>query len=399
MKVLDLMNLLAKAQNKVQCRLIREKNPEKWTYEYIGKILLCYLYKGRLTWTEIAEKIENVDFLQIKHKRTLGEDRKIEDKTKYYVEIAKFVFFRQRMEPREEFFFIRGQTENDKELIMQYIEECEVRKITIQKQKDVSPDKRNKLCFYYDSKICEYRKKEGKIDAYQKKQIFIDVFKSKLIMWRPTYGTILPPLDETTILLYKKFSNKTFGELRMLIRECESNQNKIYEIAEEYIKKEKIEQKVNSIIDETSFLSEIRNSLRKTMKYYSRDSYVFCLLAISQIEGLFYLYCKDMGYEDKQLLSKTISGKVALLRERKMLDWLDEDYYTIYFPIFRNRLMHGIKINDEWEKKACLILIDFYDALFLSQSKRLRFNMQESLMSELNENYFYRGMVALYAIY
>ncbi len=395
MKVRDLMKSFAKTQSK----LIREKNPERWTYDYIGKILLCYLYKGRFTWNKILKKIEDVNFLQVKSQCVWGKARKIEDKTKYFAEIAKTMFFTRSVEPREEYFFIKGLAENDKTLIKQYVGECESRKKMIQNQKDISPDKKNKLCFYYDLRIRDYEKKERDICTYQKKQIFMDVFRHKFIMWRPSYGTILPPLDETTILLYKKFSNKTFNELRTLIRECDSNQNKIYEIAEEYVKNEQIDKKISNIIGGTSFLSEIRNSLQKTLKYYSVDPYVFCLLAISQIEGLFYLYCKDMGYEDKQLLSEPISGKVALLREKKMLYWIDEDYYTIYFPIFRNRLMHGIKINDEWEKKACLILIDLYDALSLSQSKRLHYNMQESLMSELSKNYSYREMVALYAIY
>ena len=395
MKMLDLMIVFAKAQKK----LIRKRNPEKWTYDYIGKIFLCYLYKGRLNWNEIVKKIEDVDFLQKKHQRILGQVRKIEDKTKYFAEIAKSMFFSQNVEPREEYFFIRERTENDKKLIKQYIEKCESRKETIQKQKDISPDKKNKLCFYYDLKIREYKKKECDINLYQNKQIYTDVFQLKLIMWGPSYGTILPPLDETTILLYKKFSNKTFSELRTLIGECNSNQNRIYEIAKEHIKKENVVKKINDLINNTFFLSEIKKSLQKTMGYYSTDSYVFCLLAISQIEGLFYLYCKDLGCEDKQLLSETISGKVALLRKKKMLYWIDEDYFTIYFPIFRNRLMHGIKINDEWDKKASLILIDFYDALSLSQSKQLRFNMQESLISKLNTNYSYREMVALYAIY
>lgn len=395
MKMLDLMIVFTKTQNK----LIREKKPEKWTYDYIGKIFLCYLYKGRLTWNEIVKKIEDADFLQMKHLRILGQVRKIEDKTKYFAEMAKLMFFTQNIEPREEYFVIKERTKNDKDLITQYIEECESRKITIQKQKDIYSDKKKKLCFYYDLKIREYRKKEWEIDAYLKKEIFVDAFRTKWGIWSPSYGTIVPPLDETATLLYKKFSNKTFNELRALIEECDLNQNRIYEIAKEYIQKEKIVKKINSLINDTTFLSGIRNSLQKTMRYYSTDSYVFCLLAISQIEGLFYLYCKDIGFEDEQLLSETISGKVALLRKKKMLYWIDEDYYKIYFPIFRNRLMHGIKINDEWDKKAYLILIDLYDALSLSQSNRLHFNMQESLMSKLGTSYSYREMVALYAIY
>lgn len=394
MKMRDLVKVFSRTENK----LIRERNPEKWTYDYIGKIFLCYLYKGRLTWSEILEKIEDVVFLQKKNQRVWGDARSIEDKTKYFAEIAKFMFFTRKVEPCKEYIFIKERTENDKKLIKQYIAECESRKITIQKQKDIYPDKKNKLCFYYDLKISDYKNKEREIEVYQKKQIFLDVFRVKLIMWTPMYGTILPPLDEITVLFYKKFSNKTFNELRKLIRECDSDQNKIYEVAEVYIKNEQVVKKIDNLIN-NAFFSEIRNSLQKTMNYYFTDSYVFCLLAISQIEGLFYLYCKDMGYEDKQLLSETISGKVALLRKKKMLYWIDEDYYTIYFPIFRNRLMHGIKLNDEWCKKAYLILIDLYDALSLSQSKQLHFNMQDALVSKLNTAYFYQGMVALYAVY
>ena len=141
--MLDLMVVFAKAQKK----LIREKNPEKWTYDYIGKIFLCYLYKGRLNWNEIVKKIEDVDFLQKKHQRILGQVKKIEDKTKYFAEIAKSMFFSQNVEPREEYFFIRERTENDKKLIKQYIEECESRKETIQKQKDISPDKKISCAF------------------------------------------------------------------------------------------------------------------------------------------------------------------------------------------------------------------------------------------------------------
>jgi hypothetical protein len=386
---------------KAQKRIIKEKSPEKWTYDYIGKIFACYLFKGRLTWKEILQKIEDLRFLQNKHKRVLGESRQISNKKDYFTELSKIFMLHHSMEPCNEFFFLNNQAENDKNKIALYKDFCESEIKKIQNQNGISPDKKNKLIFYYTNEIKKYQHTEEQIEIFLRKDIYGYTFKIKPIMWVPPYGIVQPPIDEQTTLVYKKFSKKTIPEVHDILQKCKENPDNLYDFAKEYIQRESILQEANNIIAQNGLLSEIQLSLKKTISYYKKDPYIFCILAISQIEGLFYLYCKDMGYSDKQLLASSISDKVSLLRakNKKILFSLDETYYTIYFPIFRNRMMHGIKINDDWEKKSFLILIDFFEALSTSQSKYLHFNILKKLLDDLNVEFSFEKMTALYALW
>ena len=387
--------------DKAQKRIIKEKSPEKWTYDYIGKIFACYLFKGRLTWEEILQKIEDLRFLQNKHKRVLGESRQISNKKDYFTELSKIFMLHHSMEPCNEFFFLNNQAENDKNKIALYKDFCESEIKKIQNQNGISPDKKNKLIFYYTNEIKKYQHTEEQIEIFLRKDIYGYTFKIKPIMWVPPYGIVQPPIDEQTTLVYKKFSNKAIPEVHKILKKCKDNPNNLYIFAKEYIQKESIIQKANQIIEQNSLLSEIQLSLKKTIAYYKKDPYIFCILAISQIEGLFYLYCKDMGYSDKQLLASSISDKVRLLRakNKRILFSLDETYYTIYFPIFRNRMMHGIKLNDDWEKKSFLILIDFFEALSASQSEYLHFNILKKLLDDLNAGFSFNRITALYALW
>jgi hypothetical protein len=167
-------------------------------------------------------------------------------------------------------------------------------------------------------------------------------------------------------------------------------------IASVYIKTYDIITEINNLITKNPVLSNSKESLHKTMDFYDQDKYVFCMLAVSQIEGLFMQYALNLDFSERQLLTKTVSDKAALLEKKDIITSLDLMYYVFYFPIFRNRLMHGVIMNEDVSLYAELVLIDFFNVLDMASSDKFVAHKFEQLLRKNEQGYDFEKHTELY---
>jgi hypothetical protein len=120
---------------------------------------------------------------------------------------------------------------------------------------------------------------------------------------------------------------------------------------------------------------------------------------VSNIEGLFSKYCSDCNVGEAELLNNAVSEKVRKLSDKGLMDKHEAIYYTFFFPIIRNRLMHGEELSDDWSNRADLLLLDLYRALRVSESPLLHFNVIANVINSLKKGYSYAEMLKFCAIY
>lgn len=101
--------------------------------------------------------------------------------------------------------------------------------------------------------------------------------------------------------------------------------------------------------------------------FESNQRNVFIHLAATQVEGLFYDYCLDMGLSQKHINSlHSINRKLDKLQEINS-GFLDIAYYMFVFPIIRNRIAHGKIVSDDevniWSKILLFDLLDMFNRI------------------------------------
>jgi hypothetical protein len=187
--------------------------------------------------------------------------------------------------------------------------------------------------------------------------------------WWPSRFTI-----QEEYKFFNKFQELPFNEFRRIIAEYKIDENTIYDNANNYIEQHNILDKCIFLLNCNHILYERMSIIKKILSFYNNDNFIFCNLVYSQIEGLFYEYCKYIGCTDDNLLSTSISSKAKLLFDNKLIDRYTFDYYAHMFPITRNRLAHGIEFDLEFSKIAKMLLLDLYHTLNISLSNEFDYN-------------------------
>lgn len=266
-------------------------------------------------------------------------------------------------------------------------------------------DKKNKLIYFYESYLKDLDKAENNLKAEKEilaKAFNIDVLGIGSIHWT---NMDIPRLwDEKDYVLMTKFLEMPAGDYRYLKKEYKTNgpqSSSFVATIQQYIANYKVLDCCKSIVNNNKFVSHkcAKDLLQKVLEYYEKDSYAFCLAAVSNIEGLFSAYCLDSGVSEEFLLAKAISEKAAKLFEHGLLHSFDVAYYTYFFPILRNRLMHGTTLDSDWNTRANLIMLDFYNALKISESSTLHYNVIEKNLMNISEGYSYLEMLKFCALH
>jgi hypothetical protein len=187
--------------------------------------------------------------------------------------------------------------------------------------------------------------------------------------WWPSRFTI-----QEEYKFFNKFQELPFHEFKRIVAEYKIDKNSIYINADVFIEEHKIINKCKSLLSYNHILYQRKSVIEKIISFYNVDNFTFCNLIYPQIEGLFYEYCKYIGYTDDSLFSSSISDKAKFLFENKLITQYDFEYYAYLFPIARNRLAHGIEYELEFSEMAKMLLLDFFHTLNISLSNKFDFN-------------------------
>lgn len=376
----------------------------EWTPEQLGSFFAkSFFCKSEKVVVEYYKRFSFLvftkRFLRREHFRLFGEKKVIENVNQYYIDLMKFLL-------------IPDDVEQKKKLALS---EIEYRHDYIKQQKDAvdancqtystsKSDRQKKVEYYKKNLDASYEKAQNNKDA--EKRILMNAFEIPL--FKPsidTTGLDIPHFhEEDDVVLMTKFEEMSLGDYATLKREYkrEGAQTETFKrLTKKYINTEKVFDKCMEIIAGNNFIWKKcqKNLLSKVLGYYNYDSYAFSLCAASNIEGLFSRYCSDCNVGEDELLNNAVSEKVRKLSDMDLVYKHEAVYYTFFFPIIRNRLMHGEGLNDDWSNRADLLLLDFYRTLRVSQSPLLHFNVIADVVNSLKKNYSYTEMIKFCAIH
>lgn len=382
--------------------LQRKKNIKKWDCKYLAEVFLrcCYEKEKRIKmffWYLMSRTGNCVAIGKLSH-YYLGFDK---DTEKFYETICSCARLNSKAKDKykdlcQMVLIDKNRMETEREQLNALIKQTNCQKRDVQE----------KIAYYVNDVNEKIETFLEQIQLYEKEQIYRqalqleDVFISGVYSFVKTgYGVCPKHFTESEIALLNKFPQMDALQALRLAYFIENSKNRVKHMsrmASVYIKKYGIMTKINDLITKNPVLSNSKSSLLKTMAFYNQDKYVFCMLAVSQIEGLFMEYALNLGFSEKQLLTKTVSDKAALLEKKDIITSLDLMYYVFYFPIFRNRLMHGVIMNEDVSLYAELVLIDFFNVLDMASSDKFVAHKFEQLLRENEQGYDFEKHTELY---
>ena len=383
---------------------VEEIADKEWTSERLGSFFAKKIYcKSENVVVRFLKRslffLFTKKFLQRQHYKLFGEKKEIKSVSLYYKDLMKKLL-------------IPEDAENKRKMALS---EIDYRQDLIKREQDAldanyqtyatSKSDRQKKAEYYKKRLdASYEKAQKNKDV--EKKILMNALEYSL--FKPsidTTGLDIPHFrDEEDVVLMSKFEEMSFHDYATIRNEYKregEQTEKFKKITRSYIVNNKIYEKCLNIIIGNTFIWKKcqKNLLCKVLGYYNYDSYAFSLTVAPNIEGLFSKYCSDCDIGEAEILNNAVSEKARKLSEKGLIYKHEVIYYTYFFPIVRNRLMHGEKLGSDWENRADLLLLDFYRALRVAESSSLHFNVISNVLYALKTSYSYADMLKFCAIY
>ena len=153
-----------------------------------------------------------------------------------------------------------------------------------------------------------------------------------------------------------------------------------------YVKENGVLEKIQEFINGHHRLDRRKKIFSEAFAAYSGNSkYLFCNVIPSQIEGIFYDYCLELGIAEESVNNATLSEKLQLIINKNPA-YSEYEYYNFRFPLIRNRAAHGRLIEDDIDYLADYLLLDLYDVCRLITSNNLRVNKAISVVNVVKDD-------------
>ncbi|WP_426492415.1 hypothetical protein [Hymenobacter sp. 102] len=127
------------------------------------------------------------------------------------------------------------------------------------------------------------------------------------------------------------------------------------------------------------FSKRVRLVEEALLAYESGNNLAFSSMCFVIVEGVFHDLCILLGESENDILGKGFQEKVNLLYEKHEL-YFHYEYYSFVFRILRNKVAHGVAEATELNEVADFLLLDLYDVIELSKSKRIPMNQKHYML-------------------
>lgn len=380
----------------------------KLTYNFIGKKFI-FVYKFNYNKKNIFITIKDLFTVIFSYKRFCLESAKeilneieheldTDNLNECFTIIAKdFLDFKK--EPCKEYSLLNNKADLDIQEINDYIENLNKRIKKIHEDKTnglIKNDEANKEILLIDQFIERNNKYLSDIYYFKNHKIKIYSIQRCINVLGNLYAILDIPYSYAwmpnalssyeDIRLLPKFKDLPLTTYRKIKNEFKKDRTSIYATAENYINDANIKLKCLNMLNDNHILNNRKELLQKTISYYDTDSFVFCNIAISQIEGLITDYCFELGFSEDELLSIAVGDKSKLLYEKKLLSQPYYDYYNTVFPVTRNRLMHGSNLSNNFDDLSKLILLDLNSIMELSNSSLFDYQIKKKIIDQLKND-------------
>ncbi|OPJ54768.1 hypothetical protein [Alkalithermobacter paradoxus] len=115
--------------------------------------------------------------------------------------------------------------------------------------------------------------------------------------------------------------------------------------------------------------------IKTAIDCYKEKNYLsFISIIATQIEGIFYDYCFEMGIQPDGINSFTLNTKLNMLNEK--IRFNAYEYFAFDFPLIRNMVAHGLLMDDEHvAKTAHEVLLDLQFLVFdIKTNEKIPYN-------------------------
>ncbi len=355
------------------------------------------------------------DFESIKnlHIDFFGETKLFEEGMKDLIPTKEGIFY---LYICENFFCIVPNDKNDSiiSLISKDIEDinCTIQKYNseLEQLKEVKEGKR-----YKESLLKHYLKKlenaKEQILQFVKDKLEISVKKNKykpillnIFDWGMYHYHYFPETYKKEYLssgLFHKLAEHSLHNFIGLIQLYKEKGDDIF--WDEYKKQVDLIDLINDVkllLKCHHRLSERKDFIEQVLQLLSDGTLeLFCNIMPLQIEGLVYDLCLEFDLKESDLFTSSITDKVEILRKKDFLDDSYYEYFAFVFPIIRNRVAHGKKIEKNFEHLSWELLLDFKSICKLFSSTELPINAKLSLIKIADKSRSLDNLLSLHEVF
>jgi hypothetical protein len=106
-----------------------------------------------------------------------------------------------------------------------------------------------------------------------------------------------------------------------------------------------------------------------------------------QIEGLLYDLAIEIGISPESLKTSSITDKARFLYDKgDILKEFDFEYFAFIFPVVRNRIAHGKKIDNKINDLAFTLLFDLQTVTTFFNSTKFKYNKALSILELIHKD-------------
>ncbi|APA83936.1 hypothetical protein [Francisella tularensis] len=193
--------------------------------------------------------------------------------------------------------------------------------------------------------------------------------------------------------LSNKFLNLPLSSYKKIEDLYKNNKVEFFKLAENYIssnlnRDKSVIDKIKKYTETNHIIANRKDIILEILKHYNEQNFISVVHMLPmQIEGIFHDICLEIGINESQLDISSINDKLEIM-ESKINNFYYFEYYSFKFPILRNKVAHGKKIEGNIQHTAIMLILDLLPVCELCLLKEIPINKKISLLDEaLNDNF------------
>lgn len=190
-----------------------------------------------------------------------------------------------------------------------------------------------------------------------------------------------------------KFLNFPLSYYKKIEDLYKNNKVEFFKFAEDYIPNnlngdKSVIDKIKDYTETNHIIANRKDIIIEILKHYNEQNFISVVHMLPmQIEGIFHDICLEIGINESQLDILSINNKLEIM-ESKINNFFYFEYYSFKFPILRNKVAHGKKIEGNIQHTAIMLILDLLPVCELCFLKEIPVNKKISLLNEtLNDNF------------
>lgn len=214
------------------------------------------------------------------------------------------------------------------------------------------------------------------------------IYSSFTRYYRPYFYSENNPYYDVKSLseLSNKFLDLPVGSHEFITNIYHSDIYQFYRIADGYIENNKLPE-IEEIVIKNHILNKRKDVISKMLNHFKSGDFIsFVSMMPLQIEGIFHDICLEIGVDEFSLNGESLNKKIERINDScDSHHFITFEYYAFKFPIIRNKVAHGQRIDGDIQQASIMLMLDFFPVCDLAKSDFILSNKSIGILRKIEK--------------